>query len=235
MTNSAEGRLELRQYGTIVRRRWWIVAAVTLLTLVAAWIASPQVQGRYSASLRVLLSVPPEPRADGYFGYDTYYSWLSAEYLVDDFSEVIKSGRFAEHVGEELRNAGVSGISYDGAPATEKTHRVLVLRINGRDADQVLLAAEAIERVITKRAPEYFAQLSLGDARVVVIDAPTVTVEGGSASRQAFNLGLRATLGLVAGIGLTFLFHYLDTSLYESLEVQELLRLPVLGEIPAER
>ena len=227
--------MELRQYWTIVRRRWWIVAALTVVALAAAWAVSPQVQGGYVASLRVLLSVPPEAREGDYFGYDTYYSWLSAEYLVDDFSEVVKSARFAADVRAELQQAGASGVSCEGGPATEKTHRVLVLRVSGRDAEQVRLAAEAIERVITKRAREYFAQLSTGDARAVVIDSPTVAAEGGSASRQALNLGLRAALGLLAGIGMAFLLHYLDTAIYESPEVQELLRLPVLGEIPAER
>lgn len=226
--------MELRQYWSIVRRRWWMIAAVTALTFVAAWVLSPQVQGRYSASMRVLLSVPPEPRSGSYFGYDTYYSWLSAEYLVDDFAEVIKSSRFVADVRQELRETA-SDVSFDGAPATEKTHRVLTLRVSGRDAEQVRQAAGAVERVIVKRAPEYFAQLSVGGARAVVIDAPSIAVEGESTSRQALNLGLRTALGLLAGIGLAFLFHHLDTSLYESWEVQELLRLPVLGEIPLER
>lgn len=227
--------MELRQYWTIVQRRWWMVAAATVLTFVVAWAMSPQVQGSYAASLRVLLSVPPEQRAPNVFGYDTYYSWLSAEYLVDDFAEVVKSARFAADVQAELQASAATGVAYSGEPATEKSHRVLSVRVSGSNAEQVRLAAEAIERVIVKRAPEYFAQLSVAGARAVVIDAPSVAAQGGSSSRQTLNLLLRTALGLLAGIGLAFLFHYLDTALYDGSEVAELLRLPVLGEIPLER
>ncbi|MBI4496400.1 MAG: hypothetical protein HY689_00655 [Chloroflexi bacterium] len=227
--------MELWQYWRLVQRRWWIVATVTLLTAAVAWGLSPQVQGRYVATLRVLLSVPPETRTGSYFGYDTYYSWVSSEYLVDDFAEVVQSGRFLEDMRRELGATEADGLSFTGAPATEKTHRVLTLRISGRHPEQVQRAAEAAERVLTQRAADYFAQLAAQDARVVVLDPPAVAIEGGGMGRLALNFALRVAVGLLGGIGLAFLVHALDTRLYEGREVEELLHLPVLGEIPARR
>jgi succinoglycan biosynthesis transport protein ExoP len=51
--------------------------------------------------------------------------------------------------------------------------------------------------------------------------------------RGTLNLGLRVLLGLIAGAALAFLIEYLDDSVRSPREAQDVLGLPVLGEIPA--
>lgn len=226
--------MELRSYWTIVRRRWWIVALLTLVTAAGAWFLSPQVQGRHTATMRVLISVPPEPKTGNYFGFDTYYSWIASEYLVDDFSEVVKSQRFADDIRAQLGQTEMDGASIEGVSGTQKTHRVLTLKISGGDAEQVRQVAGAAQRAIETNAPDYFAQLAVAQARVAVIDPPVVGIEGGR-SRNLLDIALRTAVGFALGLGLIFLLHYLDTTLYETPEFEQLLRLPVLGEIPADQ
>ena len=48
-------------------------------------------------------------------------------------------------------------------------------------------------------------------------------------------IGLRTVIGLLIGIGLAFLLDYLDASVRTRDEAEDLLRLPVLGEIPRTR
>jgi capsular polysaccharide biosynthesis protein len=48
-------------------------------------------------------------------------------------------------------------------------------------------------------------------------------------------IGLRTLIGLLVGIGLAFLVDYVDPSLHSRQEAEDLLRLPVLGEIPRTR
>jgi capsular polysaccharide biosynthesis protein len=226
--------VELRAYWTIFRRRWWIAALLTLATAFGAWLLSPQVQGRHTATMRVLVSVPPEPKTGNYFGFDTYYSWLASEYLVDDFSEVVKSQRFADDIRAQLGQDGVEGATIEGLAGAQKTHRVLTLKISGSSAEQVRRVAEAAQRVIETNAGSYFAQLAVNNARVSVIDPPVVGIEGGR-NRNLLDIAIRTAVGAALGLGLVFLLHYLDTRLYETPEFEHVLRLPVLGEIPAEQ
>ena len=48
-------------------------------------------------------------------------------------------------------------------------------------------------------------------------------------------IALRTLIGLIVGIALAFLVDYLDPSLRSREEVERLLEVPVLGEIPSRR
>ncbi|MCX6023504.1 MAG: hypothetical protein NTZ05_17585 [Chloroflexi bacterium] len=225
--------MELWQYWTVFRRRWWLAVLLTVVTAAGAWLLSPQVQGRQTATMRLLITVPPEPKTGAYFSYDTYYSWLASEYLVDDLGEVLKSASFAEDVRRELGGADIEGAEFEGVTGAQKTHRVLTVKITGRTADQARQIANAARQVIENSASRYFAQLSMGQARLTVIDPPVVGVEGGR-GRNVLDIAIRTAVGAALGVGLVFLLHYLDERVYDTAEVEPLLRLPVLGEIPAE-
>lgn len=226
--------MELRQYWTIFRRRWWIAVALTLLTAAGAWLLSPQVQGRLTATMRILVSVPPEPKTGNYFSYDTYYSWLASEYLVDDFGEVVKSARFADDIRRILGDDSLNGAALEGTTGTQRTHRILAIKITGNDAEQLRRISDATRQIIETNAATYFRQLSMGDAQALVIDPPVIGIEGGR-QRSLLDVALRTAVGTALGIGLIFLLHYLDTTMYEPDEFERVLQLTVLGEIPAER
>ena len=91
--------------------------------------------------------------------------------------------------------------------------------------------AQAAQRVIETKSGEYFSQLAVNNARVSVIDPPVVGIEGGQ-SRNLLDIAIRTVVGAALGLGLVFLLHYLDTTLYETPEFEHILHLPVLGEIP---
>lgn len=57
---------------------------------------------------------------------------------------------------------------------------------------------------------------------------PTVPVR----PRKALNISLGAVAGLVGGLGLTFLFHHLDTTMMDPEQIEAVTGLPVIGKIP---
>src|SRR5205814_10451156 len=54
-----------------------------------------------------------------------------------------------------------------------------------------------------------------------------------SKPNKAQNLLLACLVGLVGGIGLAFLFEYLDTNIKDTKEVESVLRVPALGLVPS--
>lgn len=228
--------MELREYWSILRRRWWIPVLLGLLVGVISlvqlrpWQAKPPA---YTASLRMLVGVMPAAAEDAATYYDPrYYAWLTSEYLVDDFTEVVRSALFAANVSQRLagQNITVPPGAIQGSAATGKQHRIITLNLSSGDETQLRQMAEAAAAELAENAPVYFEQLGTPGAGVTLIDGPTVSVVGPGV-RDQIELPLRVLLGVLVGIGIVFLLHYLDTSVRNAGEL-EAMGLDVLGEIP---
>lgn len=230
--------MELRDYWAIARRRWWIpavlVAATALVSLLQLqpW-RSPAPQ--YSASLRMLVGVMPAAAAD-VAAYDPrYYAWLTSEYLVDDFTEVVRSGLFAQNVSARLAGAAIEvppGV-IQGSAATGKLHRIITLNFTWPDRAQLEAIAGAAAAELEENATFYFQQLGSEGAGVTLLDGPSVA-EVGPPLRSRLEWPLRLLLALLIGVGLAFLVEYLDTTVRSEEELRA-LGLDVIGRIPRGR
>jgi capsular polysaccharide biosynthesis protein len=228
--------MELREYWSILRRRWWIpvllgllVGALSLLQL-RPWQPKPPT---YTASLRMLVGVLPATDEGVAAYYDPrYYAWLTSEYLVDDFTEVVRSQLFATNVSARLAAEEIvvpPGL-IQGSAATGKLHRIITLTLNGPDEAQLHTIADAAAAELGQNTSAYFQQLGTPGAGVTLIDGPTVAAVGPGV-RDQIELPLRVLLGILVGVGLVFLLHYLDTSIRDPADL-EALGLRVLGRIP---
>ena len=230
--------MELRAYWEILRRRWWLPLLVAgLVALISAvqlrpWETPPP---SYSASMRHLVGVLPATNA-AEAAYDPrYYAWLSSEYLVDDFTEVVRSTLFAQSVSARLADQAIEvppGV-IQGSAATGRQHRIITLNFGWGSAEELEAIANAAAAEITENAATYFQVLGNEGAGVTVLDGPTISVVGPSL-RDRVEWPLRIGLGLLVGVGLVFLLDYLDTSVRNRREV-EMLGLRVIGEIPKHR
>jgi len=226
--------MELRSYCNIIWRRIWVVIALVLTVVVVSLLLRDPAAPVHQASLRFIIGVPPEPLRGDYYTYDGYYSWLASEYLADDFSEVVKSTAFATDVTNRLKQDGetiqVPAGVIQGATVAEKQHRILSMYITWGNSAQLEGIANAAAKVLQEDASKYFTQLGEAQAQVHLIDPPVVTQVPVSL-RQRLDFPLRLVLALAAGIFLVFLIHYLDDTVCNPQEVEE-IGLAVLGTIP---
>ncbi|MEJ5249259.1 YveK family protein [Caldilinea sp.] len=227
--------MELREYWVILRRRWWLPVTLAVLVGLISVLQLRPWQPRaamYSASMRLLVGVLPAAEQD-VTAYDPrYYAWLTSEYLVDDFTEVVRSQLFAAQVSQRLRDQNIevpAGV-IQGSAATGKLHRIITLSFTWPDAVQLEAIARAAADELTQNAAFYFRQLGTENAGVTLIDGPSVGVVGAGV-REQIELPLRVLLALIVGVGLAFLLHYLDDSVRRPEEL-EALGVSVLGEIP---
>lgn len=224
--------MELRQYGRILWKRAWLIAALTIIAGAASFVLSPAREG-YEATLRVAIGVQPEERRDNVYQYDRYYAFLSSEYLADDFGEVVKSQTFLQDVQLEVGDSSIPLGAIFGDRNAKKTHRLLALTINARTQDQAKRIADAVVSVMQKKGNQYLAQLGTEKAVVTVVDPPQV-YPASHGSKALLDMALRTTLGLVAGVALALLLEYLDSTVRDRAEAEGMLGLVVLGELPPE-
>src|SRR3977135_2355768 len=112
--------MELREYWSIIRRRWWLPVAITLVALVASTVVGLRGAAAYKTDMRLAVTTIPTPDPNGVLYYDPiYYSNLDSEYLADDMSEFMTSRAFADEV---IRELATSGRQSEVDPRTSLTH-----------------------------------------------------------------------------------------------------------------
>ena len=228
--------MELRAYWAILRRRW---AAPVLLPVLVALFSAVQLRPwqapapSYNVSMRMLIGVLPLEDSDSARYYDPrYYAWMTSEYLVDDFTEVLGTEMFANAISARLTEQGLRippGLIRAQAN-TGKQHRIIRLSFSWDDATALQAIADATVAELEQNADAYFAQLGTQDAGVRVLDSPVVVPQGQSA-RARVELPLRILLALVVGIGAAFLREYVDDTVRRREELEE-MGLPVLITVP---
>jgi capsular polysaccharide biosynthesis protein len=230
--------MELRETWQILRRRWQIPVVLALLAaLLSALQLRPwqPVPPSYNASMRLLVGVMPATEADTTAYDPRYYAWLTSEYLVDDFTEVVRSDLFAQNVSDRLAgmNLQIPAGSIQGSAATGKQHRILTLTFGWPDREQLVAIADAVAAELEENAIVYFRQLGTDGAGITLLDGPTVGPVG-PGLRSRLEWPLRVLLAALVGIGLVFLLDYLDTSVRTRKDLEE-MGFRILGEIPKHR
>lgn len=227
--------MELREYLVLLRRRWWLPIGLTLAVAVLSalqlrpWQTPPP---SYSASLRLLLGVMPLAEADTTAYDPRYYAWLTSEYLVDDFTQVVSSDLFARNASQRLPadmpeiTAGV----FSGTALSGEQHRIITLRFNWPHREEALAMAQAAADELVENADAYFLQLGTPEATVSLLDGPSVATVAPSL-RNRLEWPLRVILAFFVGTGLVFVWAYFDTSIRRPDEL-ETLGLPILGIVP---
>jgi capsular polysaccharide biosynthesis protein len=222
--------MELRAYAKILLRRWWLVLApvAVVVIYVAATYTPPlttyQVVMRYSAGT--------EP-AGLSLDYDRYYPWLTSEHIANGLADVAETGAFAQAVAARLGDEGhdVPPGAVQGAIVTDNAQSILVVYLTWTDPDQILAVAEAVTDELVANSAAYYPQLEDLEPVVRPLDDPAPAPLPPSLRAQFTGPVIRIGLALFVGVGLAFLWHYLDPTVHEVEELEE-LGWEVLARIP---
>jgi len=182
--------------------------------------------------MRFLVGVKPEPVSAQVYGYDRYYTWLTSEYLIDDFSEIVRGSEFARRVSKRLQEKGITvpAGAIQGSTQTGKLHRLISISIVWGDRQQLQDIAEAVAATVREDSADFFPQAFGYGTEAILVDGPHIgPVQPGL--RQKLDAPVRLLLALFVGVGLVFLWHYLDDTLYEREDLRG-LGTPLLAEIP---
>jgi len=226
--------MELRTYFCILKRWWWIPAGLVALTLLFSLVTLKPWQARpttYVMGMSFSVGVEPQQLPDE-FTYDGYYTALSSEYLIDDFSAIVKGSEFAAAVSQRLAGEGIQVApgQIQGSTQTGKLHRILTVTITDGDPERLQKIADAVAATMTEDADKFMPRLLEDQGRVYLVDRGGVAAIGPSL-KQRLDLPLRLVLALLAGVGLVFLMEYLMPRVQTRQDL-EALGVSVLAEIP---
>jgi capsular polysaccharide biosynthesis protein len=223
--------MELIRYWHIVRRHWWLIAALVAIVGIVSLLTydwSPPEE--FAASLRFNVGIEPAPPDDAEYVYNPLDIWRSAEYLMDDLASVVRGAEFARRVAARL---GQENVHLGGAFGAATEFRVLTVSVRWRDREQLERIVNAAVEVLNQEGGELVGPL--GQARPVLrlIDPPVVVPVGLSLADK-LELPIRLGLALLGGIAGAFLLDYVDVSV-RSVDELEDMGITVLARIPRHR
>lgn len=221
--------MELRLIMRILLRYWWlvIIPPVVAAVVVAPDLLSGQVQsGGFTTTLHYSAAQQPEaqPPRDG----DYQDIWLASEFTVNALTAWVQTQSFRAEVAQVLADASID-LSRLGI-AADNQRSIGVLYLSHPDAVSLEAIAQAAVEVLRSRNDAYFPQVGSAPAAVTVLDTPVVVAAPPPLTNR-FAPFIRIGLGLIVGLALAFLAHYLDPTLRHREEV-EALGLHVVGTLP---
>ena len=219
--------MELRTLLKILKRYWYLIlippVLVGGLTLVTYHSPAPS----YTTTLRFSVGYAPEQQTMSL--YDRKYpAWLTSEYIAGGLSDWAKTGDFAQAVATEAGN-NLSAGEVAGSIVSDHLRSIVVLYLNGGDADQLTAIGTAATKVLQQRNSVVFPQNGEG-AIVTALDG-VVVAPAPPSLRARLDIPVRLALGLALGVALAFVAWYFDPRVRDRSDV-EALGLNILGEIP---
>ena len=228
--------MELRRYLAIVQRSWWLVGGVPLLVLAFSLLSFRPDPSRYRATAKIAVTLDAIGGNEILPDMNVYNSWQSSQFIVDDLPAIIRSQAFATAVSEWAnRNRGITidPAAIQGSFDVEREHRIVSLIVNADSPEQATAIAAGSVAVLQEQGLGFWNRAPADGLAVSALDLPQTAGALSRWPQPVTRLALRLTLAVVAGVGLTFLRHYLDRIVRERTDLDQ-VGVPMLAAIPKE-
>lgn len=218
--------MELQQYLSILRKRWTIVVAITLLSTIASGLISYFViKPTYKSDISVIIQ--KTDTIDSKNAALNYSDVLLYQQLVKTYSEFARSRTVAEHAIEKL-NLNIKPDQLLGmiSVAPKGNTEFLTITVKSNDAQQAMEIANQLAWSLKAVS----TNIKKSD-NVQILDSALIPTSPDS-PRLLLNVAVAFFLGLMLAIGIIFIIEYLDNTIKTPEDIEKLIDIPVIGTIP---
>lgn len=219
--------VDLNDYIRVARKRWRVIVASVVLTLLLAGIATLLTPARYESNTQVFVSTSGVTTAADLAAGTTF-----SQKQVKTYADLANTPMILDLVIRTL------GLSQNAETLSESVTATVppdtsLINIAVRDADPMMAAniANAITRQLTQTIPQ-LETVSRRQGSPVKATAVSLASAGEQvAPRPLRNLALGVILGLLLGLALALLRDRLDTSVKSESNIEEITDAPIVGGI----
>lgn len=228
MGERIETFVELKDYIRVIRKRWQIIVAVTLVVLAGAALATSLSPKVYEAQTQLFVSTAGSNDSSALLSGSNF-----TQERVISYADVITTPNVLDPVIKTLHLNTTARALETQITATVPLNTVLiqvaVQNTNPRVAAEV---ADAVGKQFTQTVAQ-LESVNKGQSspvKVTVVSAPTVPTSPVS-PQPTRNLGLGVVLGLLLGLGLALLRDLLDTTIKSEKDCSVVTDTTVIGGI----
>lgn len=220
-----EETISLKEIAATLRKRLMLIAllaaiAVAVSGMISYFILTPV----YQASTQILVNQKSNEQSI----LDPNQVRTNVE-MINTYSVIIKSPIILDEVIEELNlSLTTDQLTEKITVNSEQNAQVFNLTVEDEDPAQAVKIANGISEIFGSEVTEI---MNIDNVKVL---SPAVLKENPSPvkPKPLLNMAIALVVGLMAGVGLTFLLEYLDNTIKTEDDIQNILQLPVLGVIP---
>lgn len=221
--------MDLRDLLSILRARWIVVVATTLIGGLLALGVSLVTKPTFQSSIQFYVTVAAGDSASA-----AYQGSLGAQQRVQSYAALVESSDVTQEV---VNTAGVALTAQEVASRTSATSDPDTVLLNVTVTDTEPDRAQQLAQGFGLVLPKVINAIETPDgggpalAKLTVVNPPALP-ESPVAPKTAQNAAVGLVLGLLAGIGLVLLNNTLDRRIRSKKQLEELTGKPVVGTIP---
>lgn len=219
-----EETISLRELFAVLRKRLWLIVLITIIAAtVSAVISFFVLTPVYESKTQILVN---QAKNDQQL-YSTQVVQTNVQ-LINTYNDIITSPAILDKVVKELKLDG-SAASLRGQIQVTSAQNSQVAQIVVQDTSAKRAAdiANTTASVFQKQVPKLMnvdnvkvlSKAALGENPSPVKPQPLL------------NVAIAIVVGLMVGVGLSFLLEYLDNTLKTEQDIENILELPVMGVI----
>lgn len=220
---NTEYEIDLREIFGMLRKRWLMIASITLIAaILAAGVSFFVLKPQYEASTTMIVSYKQNQEA-----LMDYNQLQMSQKLATTYSQIIKSNRIADKVIKKL-DLDLSSKDLNSKISVSQVETTEIFKITVKDNDPELAALIAnTEAEIFKQEINEMMKVD----SVSTIDVAKVP-ESPVAPNKVMNIAIATVLGMMVSVGLVFVLEFLDRTYKTPSDIERHLGLPILGAIP---
>ena len=219
-----EETISLRELFQVLRKRLWLIVLITIIAAtVSAVISFFVLTPVYESKTQILVN---QAKNDQQL-YNNQTVQTNVQ-LINTYNDIIKSPAILDKVIKELKLDGsAQSLSGQIQVTNAENSQVAQIIVQDTSAKRATEIANTTASVFKKEVPKI-----MNVDNVSVLSKATL---GESASpvkpQPLLNIVIAVVVGLMVGVGLSFLLEYLDNTLKTEQDIENLLELPVMGVI----
>ena len=222
-----EETVDLREYFGIVKKRFWIVALITIIAVVVSGVISFfMLNPVYEAKSTLIVNTEKNEETQMITGDQfnvtqklavTYGEIIKSRSVLDD---VIKNLKLDDEYGDLVKHVTVSPV---------KDTQIISISVQDTNKEKARDIANEIPKVFKKEAKR------ITKANDIQVIDKAILPQNPIKPNKMMNMAIAAVLGAMIGLFVVFLIEYLDNKLKTPQDIEKHLGLSVLGVVPNEK
>lgn len=220
-----EFELDLKELIRLLRKRLDILIALPLLALITSLVFSYFILTPvYTSSTTLIVNKTENANTNSTMDYNTV---MANQQIAKTYLQIAKSRTVMEDTRKKL-NLKLTTEEIDNMVSVDNVANTEMLQITVNDVDAK--RAKVIANALADSFMDKIAQ-TMKIENVKIVD-PAVENPEPIKPRKSFNSAIAFFLGLILSVGIILMISYLDNTIKNKEDIENLLDLPVIGTIP---
>ena len=222
-----EETVDLREYFGIVKKRFWIVALITIIAVVVSGVISFfMLNPVYEAKSTLIVNTEKNEETQMITGDQ----FNVTQKLAVTYGEIIKSRAVLEDVIKNLKlDNEYEELANNVTVSPVKDTQIISISVQDTNKQKARDIANEIPKVFKKEAKR------ITKANDIQVIDKAILPQNPIKPNKMMNMAIAAVLGAMIGLFVVFLIEYLDNKLKTPQDIEKHLGLSVLGVVPNEK